>query len=384
MELGVALFDSPANGTGGWAAKDGGLTTFRFNSPTELLNESVIYITNANYGEHNLHSKDLPHLRNASFFKTPITQVMEEYGINISNDDRQESASLACAVTNISGQYLFKLLEDSPIQDSAKTSIFTKYFQKSGFDKEHEDAVEQACLSAWQESSSINHKWESGLLSYSANVNRTRHAAFVLTHKTPKGAYVIDKHKMAVNKALEIDSPSFFRVKVDWKRTPNSGICAFGVGWNPTGKKILREWMTQAELAILSEFVQIEIIESLHFKEWEDAIYLPEFMQKEELIFSPAAGIVSESYLSAASSRAYNTKQRRYVYSPKACWLRSIDRAVSLANANRLVKAMPSINLTGYSFGHVKCRVLDTMKDEFAEAAKECGFVTLSSKVFAE
>lgn len=381
MELGVVLFDSSEKGGAGWASKDGGLTTFRFKTPTDLINENVIYICNTSYYEHGQHSSNMPHLRRGGFFKTSLNQLLEEYSFNLDSCDRESAAKIACSVLSICGKRLNELTGFAQIYDAASSTIYNKIFKGGGYETEPEESIHDMCLSAWQETSSINHKFESGMVTFNASANKVRHAAFVLSHPTPAGTYKRTKHALSVVKALEDDSPSFYRVKIDWKKSKHSELCAFGVGWNISNKKVLREWVTQAELAVLTEFAPVEITEVIEFERWEDPIELPALLRSDEMIFSIVNGIVAESYLSAASSRGYQSKNKRHVYSPKSCWLRSIDRAVSLANANRLVKELPAINLLGYSYGSVQCRVNRSMEGELMEAAKACGFMTLNARV---
>lgn len=374
MRLGAALFDGSNGSDGGWASI--GEKAFRFKRPADLLGHGVIFVTNHPYAVHfDLH-KYLPHIKHNQFFRTKIMSILSNLGMYEDTHSREQLTEAAGGILKCAGEYLSMILPDKMLKDTAEQSIVNFYFD----DRERAmpartDLIETIGINAWQQASHINNRtWEPGIKKGKAIANRSRHAYHVLSSRTPTGV-----HKLyggcRVDEAVTADSPSFYKVEIDWKNSPNNEISAFGSGFHPVAPQ-MREWVSQPELVMLAELNSeslIKITQVVEFSEWKPAVNLPEPLTRSEYVFSLSCGLVAESFFWAACRDIFFKKTRSKILSIPACWLHSVDRGYSLANAFRIKELVPSVNVSSYAEGHVGLQFFDFMEEEISAAIAALG-----------
>lgn len=171
-----------------------------------------------------------------------------------------------------------------------------------------------------------------------------------------------------------------FIVKLEIKSFTNhetgmdlSGLLNLGDTIGDGGKKKTRNWVCQPELLYLSKFADLEISAAFVANEYESLekkAELPDFGELSN--FSYALGILSECLWVGLASRSINPKTRnKSLVTPRACWLKSTDRFMTLTSAMLLVSS--GFHVINYGYGGVTVAVEDYRIKDLIEISSVAG-----------
>lgn len=382
-QFGVCLFDDPTRMESGWVAINGG-DAFRINGHADLIQcRNTIFITNSGWAEFNATGLgSVSYLRRSNFFKTSLAELVGEFDLSLRDSPRNEIAKIISEVIGFSVEYMKSIFPDLEVNHQTLSDAVYALIPFRSQYAPHND-TEELSKSAWQENSTIKSKWESGIINLSFNSNRVRHAEMVLTSPVPYGhaniKNVTGEH-ISIEEILNCELPTAIMADIEWKNSSDAELCAVGTGGMSYMPGKMREWYLLPEVMMLEPYARFNIHQIATWTGWQQTPIPEGLFGRDDLDkLSLALGLVAESYLAAMSSKKYK-KSVKYFHPIAACWLRSVDRAVSFASAKRLHDC--GLRVKGYSYGQVSCSALREDINSALNIAASCGFY--SSCVFAK
>ncbi|KVT01097.1 hypothetical protein WK47_24795 [Burkholderia ubonensis] len=137
-----------------------------------------------------------------------------------------------------------------------------------------------------------------------------------------------------------------------------AALAAFGQ--KVASRMVLREWVSHPELIWLSRFAPIQIksvFRAAEYKALPEKMLLPNFLAADPLMeLSYSAGLLAENHWMALATDEFNKLTKKRSLTPRAVWLRSVDRAESFVLAKKAADS--GMTVTGYSSGAVRLRLL--------------------------
>ena len=134
-----------------------------------------------------------------------------------------------------------------------------------------------------------------------------------------------------------------------------------------------RNWVCQPELLYLSKFASLNIDAAFmadEYQQLEKSVQLPFLGELSDLSYS--LGILSECVWFGLASRSINPKNKsKTLVSPRACWLKSADRFMTLTSAMMLMSA--GFIVTSYGYGGVRVMIEDYKLPQLIEIAPHAG-----------
>jgi len=361
----------------GWISINGSPAA-RIKTHSDLIQyRNTIFVTNAGWTQFNATGMfTSSYLRMENYFKTTLSSLAYEFDLSMRDSPRPQLVETLSPILSSAMYYAHHVFdglksESRLLGDSMYEKIPVEYQYKPSLDEDENLIIK----GAWQESSLINQKWESGYISMKFNPNRTRHAEMILSSPVPYGACTIENtvgKNVKIEDLLELDKPIAVMADLKWTNSSISELCAVGVsaspGFTPSG---MREWFLLPELLMLAPYAKFNIYKIAQWTGWKEN-YIPNGLFGSEVQkLSIATGLVVESYLNTMMSRKYNRSIKYYI-PIGAAWLRAIDRAISFGAAKRLYEC--GVRVSKYSFGSVQCFVMKEDIEQVMDIAVGCGF----------
>lgn len=374
-QLGVCLFDDPARMDSGWACVSG-LDPFRINVHADLMrHRNTIFITNSGWNEFNATGlNSVSYLRRSNFFKTSLNELAAELDFSLRDSPRNEVVVALADILAVVSKYAQSILPDMEMNYSSMSdALYATLPTKSQYTPDSD--VEELSKSAWQENSTIKSKWEVGMTTIALNQNRIHHAEMVLNSPTPCGHMSIKNvtgEHINIAEILQCEMPIAIMADIEWKNSSSAELCAIGTGGVSYVPGKMREWYLAPEVMMLEPYVRFNIHQIATWSGWQDPVIPNGLFGRDDLDkLSLGLGLIAESYLAAMSSKKYKPKVK-YFHPIAACWLKSIDRALSFSAARIISES--GIRVKGYSYGQVSCNIMKEEINQALNIAALCGF----------
>lgn len=381
--FGVAMFDSEDAALSGWFSVSGSLAQ-RFSAPHELPKSIVsdgrvtplVWISNAGWQAYQDQFQSVGFMRPQAFFRISLLKMSSELGINLATCDMREVVATLSKVIGRSWSFTSKAWEGiiplERMEDTLLSHLNVRDVPDFAF-------LEPVMESSFQRNSAVTgYRYESGVARVALIPNRVRHVANILSYGIPSGAWAVRKDINTIDKALSLDVPVFVECDVVWRGAPLADLCAYGslaFGKN----NAVRQWVAAPELVFLAEHAtEIKITSAAV---WEGFVFPPQlpdlFFEDSFMALSYSAGIVADSFLDSLSAPRYSKKFRKNFHPVRAVWLRSVDRALSFAQAKLL--SDEGLKVTQYGSGEVQVRAFPHEFKDVEQVAIECGFAFAST-----
>lgn len=383
MSVGVAFFDDHANSRsgGGWMSVAGGRAV-RFNGFPDL-DPQILWITDMEYMDFTDQGLGRSaNLRNASFFKTSLAMMTNDFGMYDAS-----IPEMAEAISSVSFN-IIELTRESFPGIRFVHSLPDSIYQYLRINDERDDAAslyQPHFQSAFQENSQVaGSGWTPGGQLIKLSMNKVDFAEEVLSYPYPSGAWRDEISSMSAEEFIDLKVPAIAAAKIDLSGADVPDLLAFGV--QISGTALIREWLTQPEAAmLLKSGAKIRISNIIRGTTGGEDIELPMILTSNPLIrTSYSAGIVAECFLHAVTSKRRlrnpgKNSRNQYFYPARAIYLKSIDRMISFG----LAKQMADRNYIVKNYGMGSVSILATA-DIYVQAiqdAADLGFSICSSKV---
>jgi hypothetical protein len=370
----------------GWASIDG-KTSFRIRSSGELSN-NVKWLTNL--------SQDVfwksgavkqTKLKHSGYLRTDITQIMKELGLN---PPKMPVAQICETLSELFARVMKLAIEfygiDSFNQKDLHAEIKEKLIKS---DQSISVYVDEALSRAYQDL--VICEQPLGLERYiHVTLKRPRyfHAksifdtaiplwnqdwTFYSQNELPKTTeekikFLMDQEKPFIAK---ISINAFHQpenLNIDLSKLLNLGE-AIGEG----GKTKERNWVCQPELLYLSKFTDLNI-DAAFIADGYQIIDVDKFLPYlgDLSDFSYSLGLLAECAWIGLASRSVNQKTKsKSLVSPRACWLKSADRFMTLTSAMMMSSAGFIVN--SYGYGGVSIMVDEKDLAKLIEMAPHAG-----------
>ncbi len=341
----------PAPGSG-WASVEGG-SAFRIKSPADLASD-VKWWTNL---DRDIFWKSgamkMPKLKKSEYFKTDLGDVMKELQMQPQNLTIATVCEYLSDMFNRVMRLAIELYDLKTFQEEDFTTELKNHFLPK--DEPLDNHIDQALIRSYQdmvmcETGSIN---ISGLRRIVLRRPRVIHARQVLETKVPlEGSQweikLKDELPADKDERLEylINSPrpfickvrinSFYDMDNAFVNLPK--LLNMGEGVFPKGVRKIRDWMCQTELLYYSKFADIDIDAAMFAKEYDEHSFEESIVDLGPLSnLSYSYGLLAECVWNAYAERSRDphTKSKTMV-TPRASWLKSADRFLTLTSAMML------------------------------------------------
>jgi hypothetical protein len=151
-------------------------------------------------------------------------------------------------------------------------------------------------------------------------------------------------------------------------------LLQMGEVWGENGHKKERTWMTLQEVKYFSRYAKMEIQSAFLAQGWMDFQGGKRLLEMGELSdFSISLGLLAEAHWMALSGRSRNPQARlkKNLVSPRAAWFRATDRFLCFSSALPLAAA--GFAVTAYGGGTVSVSARGQDMASLAQIASESG-----------
>jgi len=374
--FGVALFDQSRDS--GWACLADG-DPFRFPTPGDLASD-CIWICGCDWDEYNLRWKRFHHLRRSDYL-AKVPQIAEDLGVRSDGQGRfgamaQRASSQISAVIHrsmvIAAQIYGWKSPTQQLRDETLIEDIRRHLVDQVAPPQVKPHMRIALASAFQTYSSVtNPPFQSVMIQL--RFNRLEYARRILATRVPDSAWMSESCEtgsgiqLSLEQALNPERPCLVNATVEFGgRDPAiSNLCAFGS--QPGKRSVLRTWISQPELAWLSQHAHIQIT-AAHFTSGSFSlprkVLMPEILTSDPLWhLSLSAGLVAEAHWRALALDPYKPSvEGKKDISVWAVWLRAADRAMCFEAALRAHNA--GLNVIGYGNGGIS---VSLQRDQIGE-----------------
>lgn len=328
MAFGCVIFDEDKP-TSGWASIQGE-PAFRINSVHDLRSD-ILWWTSLSYQAFNLSAIYLmPHMRCNDYLRTSMGALRDELGLSSKNVPMplvtESLAELFSKVMFLAQQYYGlsssrgkKLCEDlrplimgpdlplGPLVDRA-SELATQQMTK---------AITQGRVKGKTKSLQLK-------------LSRVQHGLHILNNLFPGPKFqVIESHKLPpssdakLNYVLSSKRPALVELGVSHVDPTIADILAYG-----SGSTQLRSWVSSPELLLLAKYAEVDV-KSVIFFDPVDRLPVKIGPPMPNMPFgelSMAVGLLMENYWIALANPYEAAGRRDRIYSPRAAWMRALDR----------------------------------------------------------
>lgn len=371
----------------GWASIEGG-KAFRIKSVADL-NGDVKWWTNLNRDIfYKSNSFKQNKLKKSDYFKTDLGDVMKELHMV------PQSISIATICEYLSDMFnrIMRLAVEMYGVNGFQEEDFTSELKKTfiGTDESQSNHLDEALMRAYQdlvicESSDIN------LSEYKRVVlkrPRSLHARQVLQTKVPKQSSTWDvvfkddlplSAQERVEYFLDLDRPFICKVKIlSYNDMENAFVnlpklLNMGDALGPKRVKKERNWMCQTELLYYSKFATLDIEAAMLAQEYDDENFEDKICTLGPMSdLSYSIGLLNECVWHAFADRSVDrhTKSKTLV-TPRACWIKSADRFLTLTSAMML--SSQGHKILSYGAGLVVVQIHNSQIQNLIEHASIAG-----------
>lgn len=373
----------------GWASIAGG-QAFRIKSTNELSND-VKWLTNLS--QNTLWKSGAvkqPKLKHSSYLRTDVGQIMKELGVV---PPKTPIADVCEVISNIFNKVMILAIEFFDVREFSQKELYSEI--KSGIlgdDRNISIHVDEALSRSYQDlvmceniSTNIDNQ-----IFITLKCPRLAHAKSILSANVPLSLSdwdFIPPEKLQGTPQDKIDYLNSFgkpyiakcsvssfsyetNIDVDLSKLLNLGE-AFGDG----GKMKERNWVCNNEIAYLSKFSDITpsaAFISQGTQSLNGIINLPYLGPLQD--YSYSFGLLMESVWVAFASRSINPKTRtKSLVSPRATWLKSIDKFETLKSA--MIISAYDFDVVSYGYGSVNVRLNLNRVKELIELSHKAGLI---------
>lgn len=372
QKYGAVLFDEPDNPElGGWSSVAGAKSR-RINAPGDLAMD-VIWLTNLNWSQFRKTGlAAYPHLRLDSFMKITPVQVLGDFGYNttyrIKNEDGvslvAEVFDRVCAI--VKREFDVEVRGFATLKDeiSAVVKPSTEFVNND---------FHEICKRAHQSYSLCPTKPDKNARAVQVRRNRVAHALDVCTTPVPtsdfrlvKGPYISSSNnRVEVLCASEV--PVLANISVKSISNDMMDIVAFGSTPSPNRRQaMVRDWVTQTELMMLSRCADITVHAAYMGSGWEDLKTRVTLDPTPMDYMSSSYGIVAENFRLAHSTDVAGKGGPGYM-TAQAVWMAAADRFYSFLLAAKL--AAKGFTVSGYGSGAVNLMVYPSSFNDLMKTA---------------
>lgn len=388
LPCGVVLFDHPdevSNGTAYLPEEP----AQRIRSPNDLRND-VLWVSNLSVFEEKI--KSHPNLRSGYYFRVLLAEIAHDLGLQSSRDGhmRAEDALAVAnymtrAMTIAARVYGWDVAELGPLKVSE--SLLMKDIAKGlptspAPDPRFRDDLIRALTQAYQEVSVPD--WPTppyapDSVYVTLRFNRVNYVKQLLECPVPAGREWVRLEQVQGNTIdYCLRHPTLVKATIEWDNA-SSDIAALAA-YGQAGKKrnTMRLWMTQPELAWISEYAKVTItsiwVDRSGYQKLSASAKLPPlFTQHPEACLSYSAGLVAFNHWQGLASCTWNRRSRIEEANVWAAWLRAFDRAMMFDMAVKAYEA--GFHVDRYGGGSLRLRVSRDRLTELAQFKEECGFM---------
>lgn len=376
--FGVAIFDNPKDPVGGWGCLSDG-EAFRFRQPSDLTSD-CIWLCTVDGMEYSRRMSKMHHLRPADFLRSNLKHIAADLGLHIDGEGRFGDVATTAApkLAKVVHRAILIAVQsygwNDPQQQLRSDTLYEDIRKTLVMPPPVRSFLKTALLSAYQSYSSPDwgNDYESDSITVTLRLNRLSYAKDIMLTPVPDGAWTYVDSAIDIKTALDPEAPCLVEASVETSGMDPavSSLVAFGA--QPGRRTGLRSWMSQRELAWVSQHAKVSIVRAYRAS---SSTLLPERMQLPELLTSDpmfelslSAGLVAECHWTAFcnpvfSSRAVDKKE----VSTWGVWLRAADRAMSFDLAHAALKA--GFHVLGYGNGSAVVRLQRQRLPELLEFA---------------
>lgn len=322
-------------------------------------------------------------LRESSFFKTDLGQLMREVGLT---PKKLGSAVVCEALSEIFARsmrlavshYDFSELREQELVDELRVLLAPA---DASVSMETDEALSRAFLDYM----ACPFTKRDGARIVTLKRPRLTHAREVLESAVPEGAWDfygpndLPEEHARLDMLQGLKRPALVKVAlrgfVEKCPTYVPPLLQLGEAVGAKGHKKERNWMTLQEVRYFSRFARVEIQAAFVAERWQELRMGKALLELGPLSdWSISLGLLAEAHWSSLASRSRHpvTKSKSMV-SPRACWLRSADRFFCFAAALPLAAA--GFSISGYGLGAVSVSVLPEDLGKLTEVAPGCGLL---------
>lgn len=396
LSFGCVMFDLADDGMGkaipqpggGWASI-AGRPAFRVSRMTDLAND-VRWLSNLPqevFWKSGLVKQ--AKLKPSNYLRTEVGQIMRELGLT---PPKVQIVKVCESLSLIFSKVMNLATEFYGITDFLQKDLPSEMKEKLyPNDRGISLALDEALMRAYQDLTICDGVPADRSTGGYVTLRRPRyaHASEVLKCKTPSADfeewefYSDDDLPMGYDERIAFlmnsEKPYLAKVEIlSYKKDEGyavdvSKVLNLGEAIGEGGKKKERNWVCQPEFEYLQQFMEMNVSAAFMAKEYKDmkqAAVLPNLGELSD--FSYSMGILAECLWTGLSSRSVNPQTRsKSMVSPRACWLKALDRFKTFASA--MVLHSKGFKVSSYGFGGVTVFVADGETKGLMEAAPLAG-----------
>lgn len=390
LPTGLALFDNADDISEGTAYLPD-TPTQRIRSSNDLRNDAL-WISNLSVFEEKI--KYHPNLRSGYYFRVLLSEIAHDMGIFATRDGQMApedavkiAAILTRTMTIAARAYGWDVAEAGPLR--VQEMFLMKDIAKMlplppRADSRIRDDLTRALTQAYQDVSEPSWPvptYEPDSVFVTLRFNRFNYVQQLLECPLPTGRGWARMEGVEMGEGLLnfcIDNPTLVKATIEWDNasTDIAALAAFG----QAGKKRnrMRLWLSQPELAWISEFARITInsvwVDEGGVHRLPHRARLPGlFAAHPEASLSYSAGLVAYNHMLALTDCTWNRRLRFEEASVWATWLKAMDRGMMFSMALKAYEQ--GFHVDRYGNGSLRLRVQRSRLDELAQFKDEQGFM---------
>ena len=388
LPCGIVLFDHPDEVSNGTAYLPN-VPAHRLGSPNDLRND-VIWVSNLSIFEDKI--KSHPTLRSGYYFRVLLAEIAHDMGIQSSRDGQMlpdDAVNVATILTrgmtiaarvygwDVAELGPLRVLEPFLLKDIAKMLPLPP-------DSRFRDDIVRALTQAYQDSSVPD--WpkptvEPDSVFVTLRYNRVNYVQQLLESPMPAGReWVRVENVQMSDSTLQycITHPTLVKATIEWDNATTDLAALAAYGQAGKARNTMRQWMSQPELAWISQYAKVTItsiwIDKSGFQRLSPAARLPRlFTAHPEACLSYSAGLVAYNHWQALASCTWNRRSMIEESNVWATWLRALDRAMMFSMAVKAYEA--GFHVNRYGGGALKLRVTRDRLIELAQFKEKHGFM---------
>lgn len=384
-DMGVALFDNPAELSSGWACRSGG-RPFTFSAPSELATD-VIWIASVHFGEYIQRAKKFVNLRRSDFLRSSLTTIASDLGRRISGVSASETVEILANVVQQAVDIATHAYGWQSPMTNLREDIFSDDLRRSLPPPEKAaQHFRPMLMSAYQSYSKPDRPpyYEPETVLVTLRMPRLEYAQSLLNSTYPEGTFVYmtgaSVQGLPISELLNPEKPTLVEAAVELERIDPALASLVAFGSSGTRRNgAVRKWISQPELLWLSRLEGINIrvssvLTSPSAKMIPDNLRLPAKLTADPLYgLSISAGLVAECHWHALSGAIRNPTTKTDEVTPLAVWLRALDRALCFKLAHKAHQQ--NFVVVGYGNGAVTIQAPRARLPELVEFAAASGVV---------
>ncbi len=386
---GAVIFDDKDSPTSGWMSVEGEAGR-RISDQSQLRNDTIFWSNCPSFFGKNM----LSNIRQENYIQNKLKDIMLEWDCDPEIMAPKEFAEIIATLFSRMMRMAKRLIKASDL-GIPEDMFFTKDRLPQDIktvlpaaeyppdDSEMNDILKSGISFAYLTFTSINGNKADTLIP----VRRPRldHVVDIMSSPVPNGPFKYFNGR-TLPKASEVAMlPKPVMAEIVMRNADSAVSPIYGFGVNANSKsRLVRSWVAQPELAIMTGFADIEIRnawigESYSILPQSMTKILQNFLTSKETSLSWSSGMLMDAIWAGAvvgrSSDGFSAipRERLPQTSWRGAWLRACDKIITLRYAMMMHKA--GFAVQSYHNGQVNCRVPQFRLEEFCFAAWKAGMV---------